>query len=333
MADAILVLNAGSSSLKFRAYKVDATTARAAARRWCAARSRALHRPHFSAADATGERRDEHLGARAQLGHAARSPTRRLLAQPWRRPQPGGGRTPGRARRGALHPAVRVTDEVIEALASWCRWRRCTSRTTWRRSGRRATAAGTAAGGLLRHRLPPQPAREAQAFALPQAITSRGVRRYGFHGLSYEYIASRAAGRRRRRRRPHRGGAPGQRRQHVRAAAAAAWPARWAFTAVDGLVMGTRCGNRRPGVILYLMDELKHGCARHRGPHLQRSGLLGVSGISSDMRTLLASDEARARFAVELFTYRIGRELGSLAAARAGSTRSCSPAASASARR
>jgi acetate kinase len=90
------------------------------------------------------------------------------------------------------------------------------------------------------------------------------------------------------------------------------------FTAVDGLVMGTRCGSVDAGVILYLMDELKMDTRAVEDLIYRRSGLLGVSGISSDMRTLLSSDDPRARFAVELFTYRIGRELGSLAAALEG---------------
>jgi acetate kinase len=90
------------------------------------------------------------------------------------------------------------------------------------------------------------------------------------------------------------------------------------FTAVDGLPMGTRCGNLDPGVMLYLLDELKmdtHSIAKLI--YLQ-SGLLGVSGVSSDMRTLEASVEPDAQIAIELFAYRIGRELGSLAAALGG---------------
>ena len=90
------------------------------------------------------------------------------------------------------------------------------------------------------------------------------------------------------------------------------------FTAVDGLPMGTRCGNLDPGVILYLMDELGMDARAIEDLVYKQSGLLGVSGISSDMRALLASDDERARFAVELFTYRGGRELGSLAAAAGG---------------
>ena len=90
------------------------------------------------------------------------------------------------------------------------------------------------------------------------------------------------------------------------------------FTAVDGLPMGTRCGNLDPGVVLYLLDELGMDARAIETLIYKQSGLLGVSGISSDMRVLLASDDARARFAIELFCYRLGRELGSLAAAAGG---------------
>jgi acetate kinase len=90
------------------------------------------------------------------------------------------------------------------------------------------------------------------------------------------------------------------------------------FTAVDGLPMGTRSGILDPGVVLYLMDELKMNARAIEKLLYQQSGLLGVSGVSSDMRTLLGSDEPRAKFAVDLFVYRIGRELGSLAAALGG---------------
>jgi acetate kinase len=90
------------------------------------------------------------------------------------------------------------------------------------------------------------------------------------------------------------------------------------FTAVDGLPMGSRCGNIDPGVILFLMDHLKMESRAIENLIYKQSGLLGVSGLSSDMRTLLGSEDARARFAVDLFIYRIGRELGSLAAATQG---------------
>jgi len=159
----------------------------------------------------------------------------------------------------------------------------------------------------------------AQSFALPPEITDRGVRRYGFHGLSYEYIAGAlpgldakaAAG---RVVVAHLGN--GASMCAMRAGRSVA--STMGFTAVDGLPMGTRCGNIDPGVMLYLMDEMKMDARAIEKLIYQQSGLLGVSGVSSDMRTLLASREPRARLAVDLFVYRIGRELGSLAAALGG---------------
>jgi len=159
----------------------------------------------------------------------------------------------------------------------------------------------------------------AQAFALPAAITEKGVRRYGFHGLSYEYIASvlpqfdpkAAAG---RTIVAHLGNGSSM----CAMVAGKSVASTMGFTAVDGLPMGTRCGNVDPGVILYLLDELKMDARAIEDLVYRKSGLLGVSGVSSDMRVLLESKDERARFAVELFTYRIGRELGSLAAAAGG---------------
>jgi acetate kinase len=90
------------------------------------------------------------------------------------------------------------------------------------------------------------------------------------------------------------------------------------FTAVEGLMMGTRCGSVDPGVLIYLMDE--HGMDARALESLiyKKSGLLGVSGISSDMRSLRGSDDPKAKEAIELFIYRIVREIGSLAAALGG---------------
>jgi acetate kinase len=90
------------------------------------------------------------------------------------------------------------------------------------------------------------------------------------------------------------------------------------FTAVDGLVMGTRCGALDPGVILYLLTENQLDAAGLEDLIYRKSGLLGVSEISSDMRTLRASSDPRAREAIDLFVYRIVREIGSLVAALGG---------------
>lgn len=166
------------------------------------------------------------------------------------------------------------------------------------------------------HHIQPQ---VAQAFALPPAITDRGVRRYGFHGLSYEYLASAltaydpeaAAG---RVIVAHLGN--GASMCAMRAGRSVA--STMGFTPLDGLPMGTRCGALDPGVVLYLMDELKMDARTIEKLLYEQSGLLGVSGVSSDMRALLASEEPRAKLAIDLFIYRIGRELGSLAAALGG---------------
>ncbi len=159
----------------------------------------------------------------------------------------------------------------------------------------------------------------AQAFAIPRALSEEGVRRYGFHGISYEYIVSRL-----REIAPH----LAERRlvlAHLGngASLCAVRNGRsvantMGFTAVEGLVMGTRCGAIDPGVLLYLMDT--HGMDARALEDLiyRKSGLLGVSGISSDMRTLRASQEQAAHEAIALFVYRIVREIGSLAASLGG---------------
>jgi acetate kinase len=159
----------------------------------------------------------------------------------------------------------------------------------------------------------------AQRFALPAALHEAGVRRYGFHGLSYEYIASALP-------RYDRKAAAGKTvvlhlgngASMCAMAACRAVATTMGFTAVDGLPMGTRCGALDPGVLLYLIDE--HGMDARSIEALiyNQSGLLGVSGLSSDMRTLLGSGEPAAKLAIDLYVYRIGRELGSLAAALEG---------------
>jgi acetate kinase len=159
----------------------------------------------------------------------------------------------------------------------------------------------------------------ARAFALPRHYAEEGVHRYGFHGLSYEYVASalpdldaRAADGRTMV--AHLGnGASMCALKGGRSVAST-----MGFTAADGLPMGTRCGTLDPGVLLYLMDQ--HGMDARALEELiyKQSGLLGVSGISSDMRALLASPDPRAVEAIDLSVYRVGRELGSMAAALGG---------------
>jgi acetate kinase len=158
-----------------------------------------------------------------------------------------------------------------------------------------------------------------QCFALPRKITGEGVKRYGFHGLSYEYIA-----------RQLRTLSPATARGRVVVAHLGSGASMCAmkdgrsvastmgFTALDGLVMGTRPGTTDPGVVLYLMQQKGMDAKQIEDMLYKRSGLLGVSGVSNDMRVLLESSEPHAAEAVELFIYRITRELGSLAAALGG---------------
>ena len=159
----------------------------------------------------------------------------------------------------------------------------------------------------------------AQSFALPQYLTEAGVRRYGFHGLSYEYLTGQFGTvwpelASRRVVIAHLGN--GASLCAVNAGRSVA--STMGFTAVDGLMMGTRCGALDPGVLLYLMQEYRMDAAAIEDLIYRKSGLLGVSGVSSDMRTLRASSDPRAREALALFVYRIVREVGSLTAALGG---------------
>jgi acetate kinase len=159
----------------------------------------------------------------------------------------------------------------------------------------------------------------AQQFALPRALTAKGVRRYGFHGLSYEYITAVlpqvapecANG---KMVAAHLGNGASM----CAIAQGRSIATTMGFTALDGLPMGTRTGTLDPGVMLYLLQHEDMNVHEVERLIYERSGLLGVSGLSSDMRTLLGSKLPAAREAIDLFVYRIGRELGSLVAALGG---------------
>jgi acetate kinase len=156
-------------------------------------------------------------------------------------------------------------------------------------------------------------------YAIPRELTDQGIRRYGFHGLSYAYVASRL---------PAVLGDVGNGRVVVAhlgsGASLCAMKERksrattMGFTALDGLPMGTRSGQIDPGVLLYLIDEKGMESAELSRLLYEKSGLLGLSGISNDMRDLLASNAPEAEFAVDYFCQRANREIGSLAAALGG---------------
>ena len=158
-----------------------------------------------------------------------------------------------------------------------------------------------------------------QAFALPYAFFEEGIRRYGFHGISYEYIASVL---------PERAPEIANGRVVVahlgNGCSACAMRERTSiattmgFTALDGLPMGTRSGELDAGVVLHLIQQKGMSAEQLVDLLYRRSGMLGLSGISSDFRELLASDNPRARFAVEVFCYRVAGHIASLAAALGG---------------
>jgi len=159
----------------------------------------------------------------------------------------------------------------------------------------------------------------AQLYALPLEYADAGVLRYGFHGLSYEYIASAlpkfdtkaASG---RTIVLHLGnGASMCAMENCKSVTST-----MEFSSFVGLPMGTRSGTLDAGVLMYLMDGRSMDMRTIEKLIYTQSGLLGVSGISSDMRTLLSSGEPRARLAIDLFVYRIRREMGSLMAALGG---------------
>lgn len=158
----------------------------------------------------------------------------------------------------------------------------------------------------------------AQLVALPQEVVGHTIRRYGFHGLSYEFIAGRLA---------EIAPARAQRRiivAHLGSGASLcalldgrSIETTTGFSALDGLVMATRCGSIDPGVLLYLAQQ-GHSVKGIEDMLYRRSGLLGVSGLSGDVRVLEASDAPGARLALDLFSYRIAGESGRLVAALGG---------------
>ena len=159
----------------------------------------------------------------------------------------------------------------------------------------------------------------AQLYALPLEYAETGVVRYGFHGLSYEYIASVLP-------KFDPGAASGKTVVlHLGNGASMcalenckSLTSTMGFSGVEGLPMGTRSGALDPGIMLYLMDGRGMDARTIEKLIYTQSGLLGISGISSDMRTLLESGDQKARLAIDLFVYRIRREMGSLVAALGG---------------
>ena len=319
MTDAILVLNAGSSSLKFTLYANDA----AGPRRLLRGQIEGLTtKPAFVARDAHEKLVQERdWPDRESLGHAGAVAYVLDFVQGEQ-----GQRTLVAVGHRVVHGGedfgapVRIDASVLarlERLVPLAPLHQPHNLAPMRVIAERApTLPQVACFDTAFHRTQEPVAR---AFGLPPEITERGVRRYGFHGLSYEYIADvfprfDAVAARGRVVAAHLGN--GASMCAMRAGKSIA--STMGFTALDGLMMGTRAGALDPGVVLYLLDELKMDARAIERLLYYQSGLLGVSGVSSDMRTLLSRDDARSAFAIALFCYRVRRELGSLAAALGG---------------
>jgi acetate kinase len=317
--DAILVLNAGSSSLKFEVFLLDG----AALAREVAGNVEELGgTPRFTATDAHGTVIDE----RSWPTGGAIGPDGALaFLLEWLRAH-GAGREIVAAGHRVVHGGaefaapVRITADVLarlEALVPLAPLHQPANlRPIAALAARQPALPQVACFDTAFHRGQPP---LAQAFALPRALSEGGVKRYGFHGLSYEYVASVLP------RHDPRAAAGRTVVLHLGNGASMCALLRgrsvattMSFTALDGLPMGTRSGALDPGVLLYLMNERGLDAQALERVLYHDSGLLGVSGVSSDMRVLLESSDPHAREAVELFCYRIGRELGSLAAALEG---------------
>jgi acetate kinase len=318
MPDALLILNAGSSSLKFSIFQDSGEPVLLLRGQF----EELMNHPRFSVRDANGDvlgRRE--WGAGTELGHERAID----FLFDWGRNELRGQHRIVAVGHRVVHGGKKFTEPVVidpqilvylEMLVPLAPLHQPHNLAAIKAVTRRAPQVPqVACFDTSFHRCQPV---WAQTFALPRRYTEDGILRYGFHGLSYEYVASRlpeldtraALG---RTVVAHLGnGASMCALRSCRSVATT-----MSFTPIDGLPMGTRSGSIDPGVLLYL---IKGGLGF---PELEKllyyeSGLLGVSGISSDVRTLLASSQENAAEALGLFVYRCGRELGSLTAALGG---------------
>jgi len=314
----VLVLNAGSSSIKFQSFALARGRLQAALR----GQIEGIGTAHpLATIEEGGEKRERKLtqaeGAdqRAALGVLARAIAERAgsldIAAVGHRVVHGGVEY---ARPVVVDDAVLAKLEKLNALAPLHQPHNLSAI----RAAREALPGvpQVACFDTAFHR---GHAQVAELFALPYELYEAGVRRYGFHGLSYEYIASalpQAA--------PEIAGGRvvvahlGSGASLCALQAGRSVDSTMGFTALDGLPMGTRTGQLDPGVVLYLLQERGLSAKDLEALLYRKSGLLGLSGVSNDMRDLLASHEPRAKLAVDYFVFRIARETAALAAALGG---------------
>lgn len=320
MADAVLVVNAGSSSIKFSVYRVDGAAPPAATARGLL--DGIGVRPHLAARDLeSGASEDRPLTASEAGGHSGAI----AIVAEWLRGHLGAAKPIAVGHRVVhggtayaqpvlLDPSVLAALEALVPLAPLHQPHNLAAIRAI--SDKLPGLPQVACFDTAFHRGHPQ---VADLFALPWELYEAGVRRYGFHGLSYEHIAqvlpavapAIAAG---RVIVAHLGA--GSSLCALRAGRSV--ESTMGFTALDGLPMGTRTGSLDPGVVLYLLQARGMTATEISSLLYTRSGLLGLSGVSSDMRDLLASDAPRARLAIDYFVYRIVREVGALASVLGG---------------
>jgi acetate kinase len=316
--DFVVVLNAGSSSLKFCAY------ARGEDQEWRLAVRGQIEgigtKPRFSVKDGAGttvvdEAREAVRDAAGALDAIAG----------WLRSTYQNGRIVGVGHR-VVHGGPEFTGPVIVTADVMTRLRALVPLAPLHQPHNLAAIDAVSA------RLPNVPqvacfdtsfhrghSAVAELVPLPKEIRDRGVQRYGFHGLSYEYIASVLPSMA-----PPLGGGKvivahlGSGASLCAMRGGKSIDSTLGFTALDGLCMGTRPGSLDPGVVLYLFQTLGLDAGEVEALLYKKSGLLGISGISNDMRDLLASDAPAARLAVEYFVYRVVKEIGALAAVLGG---------------
>jgi len=315
MSDAVLTINAGSSSLKFSVYRAGEPPA--------AAFEGAIEgigtAPRLRVRDAADDLIEDR--SLAVEDHAA---CLRVLGE-WLRANLGAMTLRGVGHRvvhGGVDFAapVRIDDAVLAKLEALCPL--APLHQPHNLAGIRAVAAAqpdlpqVACFDTAFHRSHPE---LADWYALPRRFHDDGIRRYGFHGLSYEYIARTlptaapelAAG---RVVVAHLGSGASMCALH----AGRSMDSTMGFTALDGLPMGTRCGALDPGVVLHLNRAYGMDADAIEAMLYHDCGLKGVSGIGNDMRDLLASDDPHAAQAIDLFAWRINRELGALTAVLGG---------------
>jgi acetate kinase len=323
MADIILTINAGSSSVKFSAQRIAGGELTPLA---LGQIDGVGGRATFAATTSGGENTRLALdSSRHAADHAVDHSMALTAVLDWLEQQKFGGKVVGVGHRivhggPVFSVPVRLDDEILRQLRALEPL--APLHQPFNLAGVEAAiqafpnAAQVACFDTAFHRKHPF---IADTFALPRKYYDEGVRRYGFHGLSYEFIT-----------RILRHEEPVLARGKVIVAhlgngaslcainAGKSVASTMGFTALDGVPMGTRCGQLDPGVVLYLMSEKKMSAEEITDLLYRNSGLKGMSGVSNDIRDLEASAEPSARDAIDYFVSRVRREIGGLAAVLGG---------------